>query len=406
MGSMKILMVFESSTKMEEALDSNKLTDHFLEVRIWSEGEANKTRDVWLEVTGLLLHGWCDENMRTIGNVWGRVIKVGDDEGHFSSFRVLVAANMGPLIRAVAIVVINNTEFQVFVKEAEEDGMVIDGSRNKEQNEVDKVNIVQEVDKSQWNGTTKTREMVNNEEGRDVRPESSPEIEREVEKEESKVEESKCGETEQTPSEENGGDAQWAYELGHANPDNTKSPTRTRSLEDDRRTEQVIREWNESLFQKPNSPIGPRDVDADDNNEDSVDQLKEIGPEVESRGSLDGDSDSTSFSAPPGFERPLHSHRRTSLRLRDRIKENARKQKEINKRKSATIEEIRGEDKIKSWQNTEDEIENSEEEVENTWWIGAKTGISGEYEDRAKKYLRSLEKERSKTGREQNNDGK
>ncbi|MED6120175.1 hypothetical protein PIB30_018574 [Stylosanthes scabra] len=101
MGSMKMLMIFDSKQNMEEALNSYFLLNHFLEVRIWTKHEANQTRRCWIEVTGLPIQGWTMENMTKIGETWGRVIRVEDDEGgHYNAFRVLLESNTGPNIQA------------------------------------------------------------------------------------------------------------------------------------------------------------------------------------------------------------------------------------------------------------------------------------------------------------------
>ncbi|MED6107465.1 hypothetical protein PIB30_014316 [Stylosanthes scabra] len=80
MGSMKLLLVFDTTQNMEEALDSEDMKNYFLEVRKWSSGEANRTRKVCLEVIGLPIHGWSKENMAKIGEVWGRLLKVEEEE--------------------------------------------------------------------------------------------------------------------------------------------------------------------------------------------------------------------------------------------------------------------------------------------------------------------------------------
>ncbi|MED6225438.1 hypothetical protein PIB30_093734 [Stylosanthes scabra] len=118
MGSIKALMIFDSAQSMQSALQLDSLRKHLLEVRRWSIGEVNRSRKLWLEIIGLLIHGWTRDNMLKIGNVWGRVLEVEEaEETHYSFFRVLVAANASPAIRAWATIVIDNKNFDIFVKE-------------------------------------------------------------------------------------------------------------------------------------------------------------------------------------------------------------------------------------------------------------------------------------------------
>ncbi|MED6193071.1 hypothetical protein PIB30_015504 [Stylosanthes scabra] len=439
MGSMKSLLVFDTSETMEAAMASNRLLEHFLEVRAWSEGDTNKTRNVWLEVTGLPIHGWSQENMRAIGNVWGRVIQIGKDEGHFSSFRVLVVANTGPEIRAMATIVIEDTKFLIFVKE--EGSSCCDREDQRAENPTDdgeKVTIdvpainekIVDDGRPQTNNEANVNNLVSTVRpaNREAVPESPSVTSRNKVVEESKDEGSKVRETQQSPIVRDEGSSLWASDVGHKDSQCPNSPTRTVSLEDDRRTDQVIREWNETIFQKPGETFGPLDETSTRNEEDRV-----IGPDKGEGVQQSSESEPTSLSVPPGFENvllpqkvlstaenanePERSRRRklrsksstgkrTSIRLRDIIKEKARKQKESSRKKKATIEEIREEEKLGLWQSSNDEIEDTSDEIEGTWWVGAKTGICEEYENRAKEYLRSEARGRSEEGNNRKEKGK
>ncbi|MED6133154.1 hypothetical protein PIB30_025968 [Stylosanthes scabra] len=107
MGNMKVFLVFDSVQSMDVALASDLLRKHFLEIRRWLSGEANRTRLCWIGITGLLIHGWSKENMIKIGAVWGRVVEIEDEKrGHLSAFKVEIVAIAGPTIRALENVVI------------------------------------------------------------------------------------------------------------------------------------------------------------------------------------------------------------------------------------------------------------------------------------------------------------
>ncbi|MED6124575.1 hypothetical protein PIB30_060100 [Stylosanthes scabra] len=87
MGSIELLMTFDTVANIGEPEKSCYLFNHFIEVRRWTTGEVNGVRRKWLEVTGLPAHG------------------------------VLVDSNVGPGIQALASVVIEEECFQIFFKE-------------------------------------------------------------------------------------------------------------------------------------------------------------------------------------------------------------------------------------------------------------------------------------------------
>ncbi|MED6192283.1 hypothetical protein PIB30_008808 [Stylosanthes scabra] len=132
------------------------------------------------------------------------------------------------------------------------------------------------------------------------------------------------------------------------------------------------------------------------------------------------DSGSSSLSAPPGFDRieqseseSSHSERereeervekcvnhhggkgrrKTVIRLNDQLKEKARKKKEVHRQKRHKLRKIREEEKEENWPMYEDDIEISEDDIEEIWRVGVKTGLGTDSEERAKKYLISKSKE-------------
>ncbi|MED6144194.1 hypothetical protein PIB30_013308 [Stylosanthes scabra] len=69
-------------------------------------------------VIGLPIHGWSVENMLKIGEVWRRVIESENVDGsHYNSFWMLVETNTGPMVQAYVDVVIDGDTFRVFVRE-------------------------------------------------------------------------------------------------------------------------------------------------------------------------------------------------------------------------------------------------------------------------------------------------
>ncbi|MED6150380.1 hypothetical protein PIB30_071724 [Stylosanthes scabra] len=131
------------------------------------------------------------------------------------------------------------------------------------------------------------------------------------------------------------------------------------------------------------------------------------------------DTSSSSLSAPPGFEHDRETSsgnmknipervrgrsrerkrgrkkqsRKMSLKLIDQVKERARRKKEehkknIGKQKQARVTEIEDD----AWES-EEEIEATESDEEDTWWVGTRTGLRAKSEEGAKKYLKSKEEE-------------
>ncbi|MED6218306.1 hypothetical protein PIB30_025538 [Stylosanthes scabra] len=146
LGLMKLLMVFDSEENMKEAYRSPFLLNHFLDVRKWTKGETNSSKRSWIEIT---------KNMITIGEVWGRVIKVEEDEcGHFNSFKVLIDAHTVPLVQAIANVCIDNEVFRIFVREkGESHSASFEKTRKVEnmQKRIERVEIVREEKKNEPN---------------------------------------------------------------------------------------------------------------------------------------------------------------------------------------------------------------------------------------------------------------
>ncbi|MED6136068.1 hypothetical protein PIB30_052485 [Stylosanthes scabra] len=183
------------------------------------------------------------------------------------------------------------------------------------------------------------------------------------------------------------------------------SPTKTKTLEDDRRTEDVIQEWEDECYVKPTNEY-----------EAQSEGLITSNPMETTHGPMELESSTTSI--PPGFgnvdttetasegldtekgrvgkqgrQNGSRRHMKIVLKLNDRLKENARKQKEARKRrtlKQRKLREIASEGK---WSSSEEEIEDSDVEANEIWGMGMRTGLVTDKEDRAKNYLSSKLKE-------------
>ncbi|XP_020958440.1 uncharacterized protein LOC110262532 [Arachis ipaensis] len=76
LGAYKALMTFDSVLSAEEAytFKMNNMLQFFHNVWRWNEEERSKTRRVWLECFGVLLHTWSVETFKVIESQWGEVI--------------------------------------------------------------------------------------------------------------------------------------------------------------------------------------------------------------------------------------------------------------------------------------------------------------------------------------------
>ncbi|MED6135427.1 hypothetical protein PIB30_046398 [Stylosanthes scabra] len=257
---------------------------------------------------------------------------------------------------------------------------------------------------------------------------------------------SKVGETQQTPRMDGSNSISGSQNLGPTPVLNwaengiSPSPTKTTSLEDDRRTVQVIQERNEVLYRKPNLPLeGVEEISSPKDDCGGGHSSTGLGPNGDSQHGLgaesgNGEHDSSSLSAPLGFEKiisdkenniletevvrtitekhtekDISKHKRASwrrrmtLKLSDRIKENARRQKDVNRGNRHTREAIREEKELGLWQHQDDEIETSDDEVDGIWNIGTRLGLGANTNDLAKKYLKSKEEDIAEQRKERKN---
>ncbi|MED6119374.1 hypothetical protein PIB30_011177 [Stylosanthes scabra] len=171
-----------------------------------TKGETNRLRRCWVEVVGLPLHGWSVENMRKIGEVWGRVIE------------------------AFADVVIDEEIFRIFVKEVDICHICL---KNKDVINNLVLEVLRDEDDQRENPPptsvrrSGTMAVKGNREGvvEKIDPQLVPE----------------------SPMMDGVGLLALAQDDGKIDtcvecPATWASPTQTRSIEDDRRTEDVIRE--------------------------------------------------------------------------------------------------------------------------------------------------------------------
>ncbi|MED6147389.1 hypothetical protein PIB30_043605 [Stylosanthes scabra] len=120
MGSFKMLLIFDEVNNMIKALNSSFLLNYFGEIRKWSEYEVNRSRETWIEVFGLPLHAWCEENIHKIASVWGTVIKVEDmsmKKSNLNSVRALVDTSTVLPINNKVTMEVERVKYLIYVKE-------------------------------------------------------------------------------------------------------------------------------------------------------------------------------------------------------------------------------------------------------------------------------------------------
>ncbi|MED6224891.1 hypothetical protein PIB30_088507 [Stylosanthes scabra] len=322
LGSMKLLMVFNSVESMEEAFNSPQLWNHFLEVRKWSSGEANSSRRAWIEVIGLLLHGWSEENIRRIGE--------------------------GPMIQALVDVFIEGEAFRILVREI--------GSMNTYQ--VGKLVQMGVVDENDGEARNKMEDEGMEQDGNMDNGGHEGEA-GEDERLEEEFETSRVEETQMMRVQEAGQTEDWVDNRQVIVGSSIDNPTKTQTWDIDRMTEEVIRE---RVQVNQTNPIGPElEVDSDE-------------AQV-----LVDDPDSK---APPGFDTILAKERclqkgkakarverkekvesskrkkkRTTIKLKEILADKARRVTRASTKKIRKVESI-------TKHNTEGERVSSEDEIE------------------------------------------
>ncbi|MED6119576.1 hypothetical protein PIB30_013010 [Stylosanthes scabra] len=164
-----------------------------------------------------------------------------------------------------------------------------------------------------------------------------------------------------------------------------KSPTRTKSIEDDRRIEEIIQErlvglHNGNIMDETN-PLTEEDEGLDENNGDGPDSEVFAPPGFQNRIPLRVKRKEVAENVNKGRSRSRKTRKRRGgvppqgLKLKERLVGNSRDPHKNDKRKKKK-ECVWSE--CEDWREKEgsdDEIEDVEEEAENTWRSGVKAGL-------------------------------
>lgn len=118
----KFILFFDTEMEMMNAMDKvSPLWKIFADVHRWSEGECYSDRLVWIECFGLHPKCWSFENIKTIGEKWGRVLHVDHDDNGVNSLtfaRLLVRTKVQNRIEACIKMEWDSGYCDVWVKEA------------------------------------------------------------------------------------------------------------------------------------------------------------------------------------------------------------------------------------------------------------------------------------------------
>ncbi|CAO2840933.1 unnamed protein product [Amaranthus hypochondriacus] len=77
LSPVKILLFLEDEVNVKVALDKNSpLRQLFQSVRIWTDDECFIERTVWLECHGIHPKCWSHGNLKVIGSIWGKTLKI------------------------------------------------------------------------------------------------------------------------------------------------------------------------------------------------------------------------------------------------------------------------------------------------------------------------------------------
>ena len=93
----KSILTFPSVELLEECLKNHdELNKWFSSIEKWNLSVQAEIRRVWLEVFGVPIHGWAEENFKLIAEVWGRLICLDQPAGlttTYESMKLMVVTD-------------------------------------------------------------------------------------------------------------------------------------------------------------------------------------------------------------------------------------------------------------------------------------------------------------------------
>ena len=130
LGKFKFLLTMESKEMKEKLMteEGERLKQWFSSISDWAEEDVCKTRRLWLEIVGVPIQIWSEQNIRKIAENWGDVVYVEQDTStleSFSSAKVVIdTLSMSP-IEDEAILHVQGKGFRVSVFEARTEFTII-----------------------------------------------------------------------------------------------------------------------------------------------------------------------------------------------------------------------------------------------------------------------------------------
>ncbi|MED6124773.1 hypothetical protein PIB30_062099 [Stylosanthes scabra] len=85
-GPFRCLITFETVEIRDAALQDELLLSIFDEVRHHWEIFWSLSRRVWIEITGLPIGLWCEENFNNIVKLWGKIVRIDDKTEESKSY--------------------------------------------------------------------------------------------------------------------------------------------------------------------------------------------------------------------------------------------------------------------------------------------------------------------------------
>ncbi|MED6217550.1 hypothetical protein PIB30_018760 [Stylosanthes scabra] len=134
-GPYRCLVTFSSAEIRDNAMNDEILLSVFDKVRpIW-DFTGSLSRRVWIEIIGLPIELWCEENIRKITELWGKTIVVDDrteESKSFSVARVLLDSFEWEKIHEWVSIRVDDRVIEVFVKEFGSEIFSVESHPNRE----------------------------------------------------------------------------------------------------------------------------------------------------------------------------------------------------------------------------------------------------------------------------------
>ncbi|MED6134646.1 hypothetical protein PIB30_038927 [Stylosanthes scabra] len=116
----RCLVTFLSIEARDEAMKDDLLLSVFDEVMLLWDFTSTLSRHVWIEIIGMPINMWCEQNFRRIGELWGKVVMMDDRTEELKTFttaKVLIDSFQWELVSEWISAKIDDRIFEVYAKE-------------------------------------------------------------------------------------------------------------------------------------------------------------------------------------------------------------------------------------------------------------------------------------------------